>query len=78
MLFTYINSDKLLSRSHNSKLNFFPKIMFKKSVFGVLSLAIFISLKLSDLYVQKEFEGIEDLVIRLGIASFRVGTFLVR
>ena len=52
--------------------------MFKKSVFAALSLAIIISLKLSDLYVQKEFEGIEDLVIRLGIASFRVGTFLVR
>jgi hypothetical protein len=51
--------------------------MFKKLVFAALFLAI-ISLKLSHLYVQKEFEGIEDLVIRLGIASFRAGTFLVR
>jgi hypothetical protein len=52
-------------------------IMFKKSVFVILVISIYIGFKLSNVYVQRDFEWSEDLGIRLGIVSFRFGTFLV-
>jgi uncharacterized membrane protein (DUF441 family) len=56
----------------------FIRIMFKKSVFPVLVISIYIGLNLSNVYVQRDFEWLEDLGIRLGIVSFKFGTFLVK